>query len=121
MREDGGSAEFGRKTNGGVMKTEIIVDKNYIIGEVDRKIYGSFIEHLGRAVYEGIYQPGQKTADEQGFRQDVIDLIRELKVPIVRYPAGQRDPPFRQAPMIIGPTAAPIPPMQCSQDICREL
>ena len=88
MKEDGGSAEFGRKTNGGVMKAEIIVDKNYIIGEVDRKIYGSFIEHLGRAVYEGIYQPGQKTADEQGFRQDVIDLIRELKVPIVRYPGG---------------------------------
>ncbi len=71
-----------------MMKAEIIVDKNYIVGEVDRKIYGSFIEHLGRAVYEGIYQPGQKSADEQGFRQDVIDLIKELGVPIVRYPGG---------------------------------
>ena len=70
------------------MKAEIIVDKNYIIGDVDRKIYGSFIEHLGRAVYEGIYQPGQKSADEQGFRKDVIDLIKELGVPIVRYPGG---------------------------------
>ena len=58
------------------------------MGDVDRKIYGSFIEHLGRAVYEGIYQPGQKTADEDGFRKDVMELIQELKVPIVRYPGG---------------------------------
>lgn len=70
------------------MKAEIIIDKNFITGPVDRKIYGSFIEHLGRAVYEGIYQPGQKTADEEGMRLDVLDLIRELKVPIVRYPGG---------------------------------
>ena len=47
------------------MKARIITDKNYMIGDIDRKIYGSFIEHLGRAVYEGIYQPGHKTADEQ--------------------------------------------------------
>lgn len=70
------------------MKAQIIIDKNFIVGKVDRKIYGSFIEHLGRAVYEGIYQPGQATADEKGFRQDTIDLIKELQVPIVRYPGG---------------------------------
>ena len=70
------------------MKAEIIIDKNFIVGDVDRNIYGSFIEHLGRAVYEGIYQPGHETADEQGFRQDTLDLVKELQVPIVRYPGG---------------------------------
>ena len=58
------------------------------MGEIDRNLFGSFIEHLGRAVYEGIYEPGHPTADENGFRGDVIELIRELNVPIVRYPGG---------------------------------
>lgn len=66
----------------------MIIDKDYQIGKVDDRIYGSFIEHLGRAVYEGIYQPGHPTADEEGFRTDVLDLVRELQVPIVRYPGG---------------------------------
>ncbi len=70
------------------MKAEITLNQKFIVGEVDKRIYGSFIEHLGRAVYEGIYQPGSPMADEQGFRQDVIDLVKELGVPIVRYPGG---------------------------------
>ena len=69
-------------------EAKLTVDKNYKIAEVDKRIYGSFIEHLGRAVYEGIYQPGHKTADAQGFRQDVLELVRSLDVPIVRYPGG---------------------------------
>ncbi|MGN1024122.1 MAG: alpha-N-arabinofuranosidase [Lachnospiraceae bacterium] len=69
-------------------KAKMTVDRDFRIGEVDKRIYGSFIEHLGRAVYTGIYEPGHKTADELGFRQDVIDLVRELNVPIVRYPGG---------------------------------
>lgn len=69
-------------------KAELIVDKHFLVGEVDKRIYGSFIEHLGRAVYEGIYQPGSPFADEEGLRKDVIDLVRELKVPVVRYPGG---------------------------------
>ncbi len=69
-------------------KAEIVVDKSFLTGEVDRRIYGSFIEHLGRAVYEGIYQPESPYADEQGFRTDVLKLIRELHVPVVRYPGG---------------------------------
>lgn len=69
-------------------KAELIVDKYYLTGEVDKRIFGSFIEHLGRAVYEGIYQENSPFADEQGMRKDVIDLVRELKVPIVRYPGG---------------------------------
>ena len=69
-------------------KAELIVDKHFLVGEVDKRIYGSFIEHLGRAVYEGIYQPGSPFADEEGLRKDVIDLVRELQVPVVRYPGG---------------------------------
>ncbi len=69
-------------------KAEIIIDKSFVVGEVDRRIYGSFIEHLGRAVYEGIYQPESPFADEQGFRKDTLELVREINVPIVRYPGG---------------------------------
>lgn len=69
-------------------KTHIFADRNLKIGDIDENIYGSFLEHLGRAVYEGIYEPGHPAADKDGFREDVIDLIRELGVPIVRYPGG---------------------------------
>jgi alpha-N-arabinofuranosidase len=62
--------------------------KGMQIGEIDPRLYGSFIEHLGRAVYGGIFEPGHPTADRQGFRQDVLDLIKELNVPVVRYPGG---------------------------------
>ena len=58
------------------------------IGPVDPRLFGSFVEHLGRAVYGGIYEPDHASADTQGFRQDVIDLVREIDVPIVRYPGG---------------------------------
>jgi alpha-N-arabinofuranosidase len=70
------------------MKAKLTLHKEFAIGEVDKRIYGSFIEHLGRAVYNGIYEPGHPNADEAGFRKDVIDLVRELDVPIVRYPGG---------------------------------
>jgi len=70
------------------MKAEIIVNKNYTIGEIDKRIYGSFIEHLGRAVYGGIYEPGHETADDAGFRKDVMELVKQLNVPIIRYPGG---------------------------------
>jgi alpha-N-arabinofuranosidase len=58
------------------------------IGAIDRRVYGSFVEHLGRCVYDGIFEPGHPTADEQGFREDVIALVRELGVTTVRYPGG---------------------------------
>ena len=70
------------------MKAKMIVDKDFTIGEVDKRIYGSFIEHLGRAVYGGIYEPGIRRADEQGFRKDVLELVKGMDVPIVRYPGG---------------------------------
>jgi alpha-N-arabinofuranosidase len=57
-------------------------------GEFDRRLLGSFLEHLGRAVYTGVYQPGSPLADARGFRTDVIREVKELGVPIVRYPGG---------------------------------
>lgn len=68
--------------------TKVIIDKDYNLGQVDKRLYGSFIEHLGRAVYHGIYEPEHPSADEQGFRRDVIDMVKELDVPIIRYPGG---------------------------------
>ena len=69
-------------------KATMILDKDYIIGKIDPRMYGSFIEHLGRAVYGGIYEPGHPTADKNGFREDVIRKVRELGIPVVRYPGG---------------------------------
>ena len=66
----------------------LILDKDFAISKVDERIYGSFIEHLGRAVYTGIYEPGHPAADENGFRKDVIELIKKLGVSCVRYPGG---------------------------------
>ena len=67
---------------------KMVVDKDFKISEIDKRIYGSFIEHLGRAVYGGIYQPDHMSADENGFRKDVLELVKELDVPIIRYPGG---------------------------------
>lgn len=69
-------------------QANMILDKDYAIARIDPRIYGSFIEHLGRAVYGGIYEPDHPTADAEGFRQDVIDMVRKLGVPVVRYPGG---------------------------------
>ncbi len=69
-------------------KAKVTMASDYRIATVDKRIYGSFIEHLGRAVYGGIYDPSHPTADEQGFRRDVLDMVRTLNVPIVRYPGG---------------------------------
>ena len=69
-------------------KARMILDRAFLVSPVDERIFGSFIEHLGRAVYDGIYQPGNPLSDEEGFRKDVLDLVRELQVPIVRYPGG---------------------------------
>ena len=71
-----------------IKHASVRLDSAYRIGEIDKRLFGSFIEHLGRAVYEGIYQPGHPSADSDGFRTDVIDLVKTLQVPIIRYPGG---------------------------------
>ena len=66
----------------------IILDRDYRIGEVDKRLFGSFVEHLGRCVYGGIYEKGHPTADENGLRQDVLDMVKKLGISTVRYPGG---------------------------------
>ena len=70
------------------MKAKLTFSRSFPVGDVDPRIYGSFIEHLGRAVYGGIYEPTHPAADDMGFRRDVLELVRKLGVPIVRYPGG---------------------------------
>jgi alpha-N-arabinofuranosidase len=66
----------------------IYVNTRRIIAPLGRNLFGSFLEHLGRAIYQGIYDPGSKLADANGFRKDVLNEIRQMGVPIIRYPGG---------------------------------
>ncbi len=61
---------------------------SFTVGPARRRLFGSFIEHMGRCVYTGIHEPTHPSADEHGFRRDVLDLVRELGVTLVRYPGG---------------------------------
>lgn len=67
---------------------KVYVDSRRTVAALDRRLFGSFLEHLGRAIYEGIYDPGSKLSDANGFRKDVLNEIRQLGVPIIRYPGG---------------------------------
>ena len=67
---------------------KIVVDRDFVIAPLDRRIFGTFVEHMGRCVYGGIYEPGHATADANGFRRDVLALTQELGATIVRYPGG---------------------------------
>jgi alpha-N-arabinofuranosidase len=58
------------------------------VADVPDRLFGSFVEHLGRCVYGGIYEPGHPAADADGHRQDVIELTKELGINVVRYPGG---------------------------------
>ena len=69
-------------------QARIKIDIERQIGEIDKMIYGNFVEHLGRCIYGGLYEPGSSLSDESGFRKDVIHAIKELNVPIVRWPGG---------------------------------
>jgi len=71
-----------------VATTRIELDPGNVVGPVRPELFGSFVEHLGRCVYTGIYEPGHPLADEDGFRTDVLDLVRELGVTTIRYPGG---------------------------------
>src|SRR5690606_25702464 len=69
-------------------KAKMTIDREFKIAEVDKRLYGSFVEHLGRAVYGGMYEPGHPEADEKGFSRDVAALVKELQVPVIRDPGG---------------------------------
>ena len=70
------------------MKAKMMINKAFQISKIDPRIYGSFVEHMGRCVYQGIYEPDHPTADERGFRNDVKKLVDELNTPLLRYPGG---------------------------------
>ena len=69
-------------------KAHLTLDPHFTVGPVNRRLFGSFVEHLGRCVYDGIYEPGHSTADANGFREDVVELVKELGVSAIRYPGG---------------------------------
>jgi len=69
-------------------KTRVVFDPAYTIAPVDPRIFGGFLEHMGRAVYEGVYDPNSRHADENGFRRDTLGALRSLKMTAMRYPGG---------------------------------
>jgi alpha-N-arabinofuranosidase len=71
-----------------VISAHLTIDPHFVVGPINRRLFGSFVEHLGRCVYDGIYEPGHPDADEHGFRRDVIELVKELGVSTIRYPGG---------------------------------
>ncbi|MFN3648206.1 MAG: alpha-N-arabinofuranosidase [Armatimonadota bacterium] len=71
-----------------MQQATLTLDRDFVVSEVDPRLFGGFVEHLGRHIYTGIYEPEHPTADEHGFRQDVVELVRELRMPIMRYPGG---------------------------------
>jgi alpha-L-arabinofuranosidase len=71
-----------------MLQGHIVIDRDFALAPLDRRVFGTFIEHMGRCVYGGIFEPGHPTADAQGFRRDVLALTRELGATIVRYPGG---------------------------------
>src|SRR5690606_25633768 len=85
------AAPFGspsRPCSRGGTVCSVIADRDFIVDQLDRRVFGAFVEHLGRCIYGGIYEPGHPTADEHGFRGDVLELTRELGVTIMRWPGG---------------------------------
>jgi alpha-N-arabinofuranosidase len=71
-----------------VSSGRIVIDPDFSIGQVGNRLFGSFVEHIGRSVYTGLFEPGHPTADALGLRQDVLELVKELGVKLVRYPGG---------------------------------
>lgn len=78
-----------------MLTARLTVDPHFATGTIQRRLFGGFVEHLGRHVYDGIYEPGHPAADADGFRTDVIELVRELGVSTIRYPGGNFVSGFR--------------------------
>ena len=79
----------------------LAIDPHVTVAPVNRRIFGSFVEHLGRCVYDGIYEPGHPTADADGFRLDVLELVKELGVD-----APSATPAATSSPATAGRTAS---------------
>jgi alpha-N-arabinofuranosidase len=68
--------------------TRIAIDPGRVLGQVDRNVFGGFVEHLGRCIYGGLYEEGSPLSDDRGFRKDVLNLLRELRLGVLRWPGG---------------------------------
>ena len=71
-----------------MLNASLTIDPGFVVAPLNRRTFGSFVEHMGRCVYTGIYEPDHPSADDDGFRTDVLELVRELGVTVVRYPGG---------------------------------
>ena len=71
-----------------MLTCRVTLHPDFRIAPVERRLFGSFIEHMGRCVYGGVFDPSHPEADADGLRTDVLDLTRELGVTVVRYPGG---------------------------------
>lgn len=69
-------------------RIKMICNLHYKLGEVDKRLFGSFAEHMGRVIYSGIYEPENQNSDEDGFRKDVLTAVRKGGITTVRYPGG---------------------------------
>ena len=74
--------------SGANSSVRVYLNSRRTLPPIDRNLFGSFLEHLGRAIYGGIYDPGSKLSDSNGFRKDVLEEVKHLGVPIIRYPGG---------------------------------
>lgn len=68
--------------------TKVIINKAFKVGRIDSRLFGSFLEHMGRVIYTGIYEPDNDNSDEDGFRKDVLERVRKMNVTVIRYPGG---------------------------------
>jgi alpha-N-arabinofuranosidase len=78
-----------------MVAARLTIDPHFTVGPIDRRLFGAFVEHLGRCVYNGLYEPNHPNADSEGFREDVIELVKELGVSTIRYPGGNFVSGFR--------------------------
>ena len=74
--------------SGALHPTTVTLDAGDVVADVDPRLFGGLLEHMGRCVYEGIYDPASAHADEHGCRTDVLDALRELDMTAIRYPGG---------------------------------
>src|SRR6476469_6391273 len=90
-----------------MIRAHLTIDPHFVVGPVNRRLFGSFVEHLGRCVYDGVYEPAHPSADEDGFRRDVAELVRELGVTAIRYPGGNFVSGYRWEDGVGPPVARP--------------
>ncbi len=77
------------------LKARVKIDTERVIGDIDPKLYGNFIEHLGRCIDGGIFEEGHKLSDANGFRRDVLEGTKKLNVTLLRWPGGNFSSNYR--------------------------